>query len=187
MQINFRKANLDDLIANKTADNDYELVFEDGKGFGAIQSYSDMNDYLLTGAFADPTEIWTYDINESTYLSDWSTMPVNNSDGTYSFKLAVDPETSTIAYTSHILYLLSSCGISSKDFEFINLNLNVTMWDNGFIKSIEIIESYSMTISNILNTNLTLITYRDFSYYDDEEGFTPQDLTEMMSLSHNVA
>ncbi len=186
MQINFRKANPEYLIANKTS-NDYELVFEDGKGFDAIQSFSDMNDYQLTASIVDPTKIWMYDINESTYLSDWSTMPVNNGDGTYTFKIVADPQASTVDYTKQMMYMLNSTVANAEDFEFRKIELEITMWDNGFIKDLNITESFFMSISGLIQTEITQNSFRKFSYYDDEEGFTPQDLTEMMSLSHNVA
>lgn len=186
MLINFRNANKDDLIANQTADNDYELVFEEGKGFNAIESYSDIDDYQ-TSNITDPTKIWMYDINENTYDKDNTSEPVKNEDGTYTFKIVADPKTSTVEYAEQILHALNCIGISTKDFEFKSLNLNVTMWDNGFIKSIEIAESYSAIVSGIMKTEIVLNSYREFSYYNDEDGFTPQDLTEMMSLSHNVA
>ena len=186
MLINFRNANKDDLIANQTADNDYELVFEESKGFNAIESYSDIDDYQ-TSNITDPTKIWMYDINENTYDKDNTSEPVKNEDGTYTFKIVADPKASTVEYTKQMMYMLNCIGIKAEDFEFRKIELEITMWDNGFIKSIDITESYSMNISGILKTDLTLNTYRELSYYDDEDGFTPADLTEMMSLSHNVA
>ena len=186
MLINFRNANKDDLIANQTADNDYELVFEEGKGFNAIESYSDIDDYQ-TSNITDPTKIWMYDINENTYDKDNTSEPVKNEDGTYTFKIVADPKASTVEYTKQMMYMLNCIGIKAEDFEFRKIELEITMWDNGFIKDLNITESFFMSISGLIQTEITQNSFRKFSYYDDEEGFTPQDLTEMMSLSHNVA
>ena len=118
MLINFRKANHDDLIANKTSDNDYELAFEEGKGFNAIESYSDIDDYQLTASIVDPTKIWMYDINEKTYDKEKTVEPKKNDDGTYTFKIVADPKASTVEYTKQIMYMLNSTVANAEDFEF---------------------------------------------------------------------
>ena len=71
-----------------------------------------------------------------------------------------------------------------KPFAFTTIKLNVTMSANGFIKKVEIQESYDMGLK-ILFFNATvsigLNSTRYFSYKDTEKGLTPTDLDEYLA------
>ena len=185
INVNFRNADKDNLKVRKLDGNKYELFFSKN-GFNAVENFTDISKYQSEKA-ANPTLIWMYDVNENTYDKEKTVEPKKNNDGTYTFKIVADPKASTVEYTKQMMYMLNSTGTKAEDFEFRKIELEITMWDNGFIKSLNLTESYFMKVSGIIDTEITLNSFRQFSYYDDEDGFTPQDLTEMMSLSHNVA
>lgn len=185
VNINFRNADKNNLKVRKLDDNKYELFFSKN-GFNAVENFTDLNTYQNEKA-ANPTLIWMYDINENTYDKEKTVEPTKNADGTYTFKIVADPQASTVEYTKQMMYMLNSTGTNAEDFEFRKIEIEITMWDNGFIKELNLTESYFMKVSGIIDTEITLNSFRQFSYFDNEEGFTPADLTEMMSLSHNVA
>ena len=183
INVNFRNANKDNLKVRKLDGDKYELFFSKN-GFNAVENFTDISKYQSEKA-ANPTLIWMYDINENTYDKEKTVEPKKNDDGTYTFKIVADPKASTVEYTKQMMYMLNSTGTKAEDFEFRKIELEITMWDNGFIKSLNLTESYFMKVSGIIDTEITLNSFRQFSYFDTEEGFTPADLTEMMSLSHN--
>lgn len=183
INVNFRSADKDNLKVRKLDGDKYELFFSKN-GFNAVENFTDISKYQTEKA-ANPTLIWMYDINENTYDKEKTVEPKKNDDGTYTFKIVADPKASTVEYTEQMMYMLNSTGTKAEDFEFRKIELEITMWDNGFIKSLNLTESYFMKVSGIIDTEITLNSFRQFSYFDTEEGFTPADLTEMMSLSHN--
>lgn len=174
--IRFRNVKKGNLKVNKSTAT---LSIKDGKGFEPTARYNDFATYQNEKA-ANPELIWMYDINENTIVADKCTAPVYNAeDKTYSFKIVADPSLSTTEYQKQMMYMLEAqSGISPEEFRFEAIELNVVMWENGYIKSLDLTESYYMRISVVIkiNTVVTLNSHAVYSYFDEEEGFTSADL-----------
>ncbi len=157
----------------------YDMAFKEGKTFQPVEQFNDIEKYQSAKA-ANPTKIWMYDIDENTYDAAKSSTVVSNNDGTYTFTIVADPKLSTVEYTKQMMYMLESSGVTPDGFEFKEIKLTITIWDNGYIKSLNLTESYLMQVAGFIDTTITLNSFRQFSYFGNEEGFTPADLTEKM-------
>lgn len=174
--IRFRNVAKGDLSVNKSTAT---LSIKDGKTFQATDRYTDFATYQNEKA-ANPELIWMYEINEDTVIADQCTAPVYNAeDKTYSFTIVADPSLSTTEYQKQMMYMLKEqSGIDPAEFAFETIKLEVVMWENGYIKSLDLTESYYMKIDVLIkiNTTITLNSHTVYSYFDKEEGFTSTDL-----------
>lgn len=176
--LNYHSGNADDMSIDKT---NYVLTFNEGKTFGETKKFDTVQAYQ-DAVSANPTKIWMYDITADTYLADQSTAPVyNETTKTYSFKIVADPDKSTTEYQKQMMYMLKEqSGMTPSEFAFETIALEVEMWENGFIKSLKVTESYYMVIAGIIKSTITLNSTRQISYIENEEGFTPSDLEAKM-------
>lgn len=177
-EILFRNVDKDNLKVNK---KNYTLSIKDGKSFNETKKYNNLEDYQ-SDTSANPELIWMYNINEDTVIADQCTKPEHNeTDKTYSFTVVADPDLSTKDYQEQMMYMLEAqSGITPAEFAFQTIKLEVVMWENGFIKSLTLTESYYMRIEMWiikLDTTITLNSQTYYTYYDNETGFTSGDLT----------
>ena len=177
--IYFRNGLKKDLGVVDYGDGTYDMAFKEGKTFQPVEKFTDVSAYQSSKA-ANPTKIWMYDIDETTYIADQSVEPVDNKDGTYTFTIVADPKLSTVEYTEQMMYMLGSSGVSPDGFEFKEIKLEITIWENGYFKSLKLTESYYMQVAGFIDTTITLNSTRQFSYVDSEKGFTPTDLAQKM-------
>lgn len=173
-EILFRNVSKGNLVTDQ---NNATLSIKEGKDFNATETFNDMKSYSDTKA-ADPSKIWMYDINENTYIADQTTAPVYDSaTKTYSFTIVADPNTSTTEYQKQMMYMLKEqSGLTPGDFRFEEIKLEVVLWENGYIKSLKLTESYFMKVAGIISTSITLNSNTAYSYFSTEEGFTLADL-----------
>lgn len=184
--IKFHNGNKSDIGAGKDENTgNYTMFFKDGKTFNATETKNSIEEYKKAYS-ADPTKIWMYDLVEDTVIADQCTDPVQNADGDWTFTIVGDPDLSTKDYQEQMMYMLNGQipGDMLNSFAFTTIKLNVTMSANGFIKKVEIQESYDMGLK-ILFFNATvsigLNSTRYFSYKDTEKGLTPTDLDEYLA------
>ncbi len=173
-EILFRNVSKGNLVTDQ---NNATLSIKEGKDFNATETFNDMKSYSDAKA-ADPSKIWMYDINENTYIADQTTAPVYNPETkTYSFTIVADPQTSTVDYQKQMMYMLKEqSGISPSDFRFEEIKLEVEIWENGYIKSLKLTESYFMNVAKIIATTITLNSNFAFSYNPNEKDFSVSDL-----------
>lgn len=172
--ISFRSVDKGNITVNQDTAT---LSIKEGKDYNATEKFDDMAAYSDAKA-ANPSKIWMYDVNENTYLADQSTAPVYNPETkTYSFTIVADPNTSTTEYQKQMMYMLKEqSGMNPKNFRFETIKLEVEIWENGFIKSLKLTESYYMAIGGIISTTITLNSNAAYTYYSTEAGFTTEDL-----------
>ncbi len=173
--IAFRNVDKKNIEVNQ---DDYTLSIKEGKDFNETERFTDMQTYSDAKA-ADPSKIWMYDVNEDTYLADQSSEKAtyDPETKTYSFTIVANPETSTTAYQEQMMYMLEKqSGMTPKNFRFETIKLEVVMWENGYIKSLALTESYYMQVAGIISTSITLNSNASYSYYPTEEGYTLEDL-----------
>lgn len=183
--IKFHNGEKKNLGAGKDANGKYTMFFDEGKTFNETASYDNMADYKKAYS-ADPTKIWMYDLTGSTIIEDQCTAPVQNADGDWTFTIVGDPDLSTKEYQEQMMYMLNGQipGDMLNSFAFTTIKLNVTMSPNGFIKKVDIQESYDMGLKiGILKITVSigLNSTRYFSYKDTEKGLTPTDLDEYLA------
>lgn len=178
--VKFHNGEKSNLGAGKDADGKYTMFFDEGKTFNETATYDNMADYKKAYS-ADPTKIWMYDLTGSTIIEDQCTAPVQNADGDWTFTIVGDPDLSTKEYQEQMMYMLNGQipGDMLNTFAFTTIKLNVTMSPNGFIKKVDIQESYDMGLKiGILKITVSigLNSTRHFSYKETETGLTPTDL-----------
>lgn len=111
----------------------------------------------------DPTRLSMYIVNNSTVTS--QTKPVYDvKTNQYTFSLTLDCDKATVDYIENMYYNIKKNSATKNGIiTFTSLKLNVTMWDNGLIKSITTNESYELAkaIGNPKTTNVytTYVTY----------------------------
>lgn len=184
--IKFHNGNKSDMGAGKDeATGHYTMFFDEGKTFNETATYDNMAAYKQAYS-ADPTKIWMYDLNADTVIADQCTTPVKNEDGDWTFTVVGDPDLSTTDYQEQMMYMLNGQipGDMLNSFAFTTIKLGVTMSDSGFLKKVDIEESYDMGLKiGILKitVRITLKSTRYFSYKETETGLTPTDLDEYLA------
>lgn len=175
--IRYRSVDKNDLSVDK---KNTTVNIKDGKTFKATEKFDNFADYQDAKA-ANPSLIWMYEINEDTVIADKCTKPVyDETTKTWSFKVVANPDTSTTEYQKQMMFMLKEqSGFDPSEFAFQTIELNVVMWENGYIKSLDLTESYFMKIDLKifeLKTTITLNSHTVYTYFDTEEGFTSTDL-----------
>ena len=184
--IKFHNGDKSDMGAGKDEKTgSYTMFFKDGKTFNATETKNSIEEYKKAYS-ADPTKIWMYDLTGSTIIEDQCTPPVQNADGDWTFTVVGDPDLSTKEYQEQMMYMLNGQipGDMLNSFAFTTIKLNVTMSPNGFIKKVDIQESYDMGLKiGILKitVRIGLNSTRYFSYKETETGLTPTDLDEYLA------
>ena len=184
--IKFHNGDKSDMGAGKDEKTgSYTMFFKDGKTFNATETKNSIEEYKQAYS-ADPTKIWMYDLVEDTVIADQCTDPVKNADGDWTFTVVGDPDLSTKEYQEQMMYMLNGQipGDMLNSFAFTTIKLNVTMSPNGFIKKVDIQESYDMGLKiGILKitVRIGLNSTRYFSYKETETGLTPTDLDEYLA------
>lgn len=178
--VKFHNGEKKNLGAGKDTDGKYTMFFDEGKTFNETATYDNMADYKKDYS-ADPTKIWMYDLTGSTIIEDQCTAPVQNADGDWTFTIVGDPDLSTKEYQEQMMYMLNGQipGDMLNSFAFTTIKLNVTMSPNGFIKKVDIQESYDMGLKVGIfkaTVSIGLNSTRYFSYKETETGLTPTDL-----------
>lgn len=183
--VKFHNGEKSNLGAGKDADGKYTMFFDEGKTFNETATYDNMADYKKDYS-ADPTKIWMYDLTGSTIIEDQCTAPVQNANGDWTFTIVGDPDLSTKEYQEQMMYMLNGQipGDMLNSFAFTTIKLNVTMSPNGFIKKVDIQESYDMGLKVGIfkaTVSIGLNSTRYFSYKETETGLTPTDLDEYLA------
>lgn len=180
--IYFRGADTDKLNIDKHEENgvitDAWLEWQDGVvSFMPTEQYNDLTTYVKEKA-SDPTKMWMYDINENTILSDKTVAPTYNEEGGY-YEFSVSgnvdansPNYSVEEYEKQMLYMLQSQGQNPSKFYFTEITLDVQIWPNGFLRQVEVTESYMMVLMGFVNSEVTLESTKAFFF---EEDSLPED------------
>ncbi|MEG2561353.1 MAG: hypothetical protein RSB10_01945 [Clostridia bacterium] len=113
----------------------------------------------------DPTKIWMYDISrENAGCIKTAGKPVYDAaSGTYRFGLLFDISKATKSYIKvmeHMLNLTVSC----TGVECLGIKFNVVVHESGFLRELNIKESYRMKVFNVLDAPILLESRRQFSY-----------------------
>ena len=184
--IKFHNGDKSDMGAGKDEKTgSYTMFFKDGKTFNATETKNSIEEYKKAYS-ADPTKIWMYNLVKDTVIADQCTDPVKNADGDWTFTVVGDPDLSTKEYQEQMMYMLNGQipGDMLNSFAFTTIKLNVTMSPNGFIKKVDIQESYDMGLKiGILKitVRIGLNSTRYFSYKDTEKGLTTTDLDKYLA------
>ena len=191
----FRTAAKNSLEAKATEEGDQitevSLEWKDGEKFDATQKY-DVLDTFVGEKASDPTRIWMYDLQEQTILADKTIAPQKVTDPDtgaeyYTFTVYGNvnkdsgPLYSVADYEKQMLHMLQSQNTNPSEFYFTEIKLDVSIWPNGLLRSVDVTESYYMKIAGIISSTVTLESTKAF-YYDKESlptGDAAYDLSQI--------
>ncbi len=128
---------------------------------------------LVEDKVNDPVRLWMYDIEiDSTDAivkagGDTST-GVTLKDGCYEFTIDFDKDQVTKNYRDVMIYMLTQGGAAPSKLDFEGLKIKFTVWENGFLRLIDIEEKYTIQIAGIINSSITLNSRQEFGYAEVE-------------------
>lgn len=146
-QIDFRVALKDNVKYSKNK-NEFSVKKWDSK-----ETYNSLETYVEQKA-ADPTKIWDCDTSAENVI-DQSNVWYDVATGTYRFAILFDPQKGIGNFGNVIKYKIESSGNSLSDYNFETLKFEVVMWPNGFIRSVNIIQVYKMTMEVSMGIKFT--------------------------------
>ncbi|MCX4362730.1 MAG: hypothetical protein OSJ74_05050 [Clostridia bacterium] len=124
----------------------------------------------------NPTVLWMYDLQEK-FIKGQLEPVYDEATKTYRFALEFDPVESTKEYIKTMkAQLEGNAGMTVEGLEFLQLQLEVVLWENGTFRSITVKEGYKMTMAvtpsfKLSNNIVKLTATQQFSYNANEEGF----------------
>lgn len=123
-----------------------KCTMEDGvlsvKKWKTTANYADLN-AMLKVVPNDPSRINMYIIDESTILT--STQPeYDRKMKQYSFSFTLDAVKASVDYDPVVKDQLANNGFSSSQVTYNTLKFDVVMWENGFIRSVSVNETYAI-------------------------------------------
>lgn len=144
------------------------------KGWNAPDTYETLQD-LADKNHNNPTILWMYNL-QNDFIIDKIDPIYDSETKTYRFVLKFDPENSTDAYIDVMkAQLEGNAGMKVEGLKFLQLILEVVMWENGTIRSINVNEAYKMKLAGIIDSNVNLKATQLFSYDANEAEYKIQD------------
>lgn len=137
-------------------------------------SWYDTYDELLKAMPNDPKRVSMVNVNSDT-VKDMTKPEYDRKTGQYRFEITLIPDKATTDYVDLMKFMVANNGVKNATISFTEISLEVTMWDNGLIRSIVSRESYDLTGKmSILNikgsSNSVMRTY--FSYDEKEMSYS---------------
>lgn len=140
-------------------------------------TYSNLQD-LVDKNHNNPTILWMYDL-QNDFITDKIDPIYDSETKTYRFVLKFDPKKSTEDYIEVMkAQLEGNAGMGVEGLTFLQLILEVVMWENGTIRSINVNEAYKMkmvTPVGKIDSNVNLKATQLFSYDANEAEYKIQD------------
>lgn len=139
-KIDFRVALNDNVKYNAKADDKFDKV----KNWNSEESYTSVEQFVEKKV-ANPTKIWPFITTEETMLEQ-SKVWQDSATDTYRFAILFDVEKALDTYGDVLKYNLEMAGNKLENFKYETVKLEVVMWSNGFIRSVNITQVYDMKI-----------------------------------------
>ena len=151
--------------------------YVDGNKFGTENNYENLAD-LVTANSNKPTILWMYELSADKIQKKIDPIYVAE-EKCYKFAFDFKPTESTEKYRQVMLVQLeSNAGMPIEGLGFNQLVLEVVMWENGMLRSINVVENYQMkmVLAGVkINSAVVLTATQLFSYNPNEAGYALQD------------
>ncbi len=148
-----------------------------GNRFNTRSTYKSLSE-LVTANSNNPTILWMYELSADNIQKKIDPIYVE-SEKSYKFAFEFKPMESTEKYRQVMLKQLeSNANMPIENLGFNQLVLEVVMWENGMIRSINVVENYQMkmVLAGIkINSAVVLTATQLFSYNPSEAGYAIAD------------
>lgn len=149
-----------------------------GNKFDNVSNYDTLAD-LVTANSNNPTILWMYELSADKIQKKIDPIYVED-EKCYKFAFDFKPMESTEKYRDVMLVQLRrNAGMDIQDLGFNQLVLEVVMWENGMIRSINVVENYQMKMvlppNTKINSAVVLTARQLFSYNPNEAGYAIAD------------